>query len=357
MDIENATTTQARPDLALAAKESQVVMGGYCFPKLFPAIVQPEKGGQFSYAPVGTTAKRNATKGRANSTALDSEEIVSKIHKWATDRIEKRVKIFFNEVKGLGGLASADSHGGIHAVRQTFNAMEYEAFQKVFSTARVAGATLLADGKVTKTLAKALVGARRFGKGYLVLTTNGLLDFLQIPAVMRKISNLLGPVDPMELLAGDRNVLVSRISPILGFGGMIVFDSEIIKDTTFDKYVAVVGLREEIVNDASNIQMVAKEKAIYGYSVVYLPDGATSEVPFEVSSHADHKDKANYYDTDGEYQFNELHGDDGEATPNPNGGAVQVFKMDDIENYTVFQGAPIDVNVKSMPTATPPVTP
>lgn len=327
------TQNGKRADLAQLTKLSQAALGGYAFPKLFPIFPTVERAGDFSYAPKGLSTATGTT-GRANGDALSATEIKTADFAYTTARLEARSVIYDNEVKGFGGIEGADQAGGEDCGRRAWNTIEIAAHAKVFSTARVAAKTDLTDHNVVTLLQTAALGQRAFGAPYLVLTSLGLLKFAQIPEVRAAMVGQFGATGAMNYLAGAQADLIKALSPLLGFEGIIVFDSAIVGSTK-DDYVAVVSLRKEAFAGGSAFTQLAKRAACYSFAAIYLPDEANMDQPLQVSSFADEKDKANYYDAEGRYSLNELHPDDGAESPDVNGGAVKVFAMlDSLASYT-----------------------
>ena len=328
------TQTGLRPDLAEEAKLSQAEMGGYSFPKIFPVMAVKERAGTFAYAPENLpNGTGSAQEGRANGSAITSDEVKCADYNWTTARLEARTKIYDNEVKAFGGIEAADKNGGRNCVRRAYNKVEFRAYEKVFSAGRIAGATSLANNAVQSLLTKAAIAVRPFGSPYLYMTTNGLVKFLQIPEVRRMMFGTFGAQATMNLLVGDQSVLFAKLSPLLGFKGIVVAQSEIV-GTTNDDAIAVIGLREEAFAGNDSLIMTAKERATYGFCVIYIPEGASTDMPFGVSSAPIEEHKMNIYDAESAYSLNELHG-----------GAVKVFKMlADLADYSVTQ-SPVEVKV------------
>ena len=338
MDIY--TERSERQDLANEAKLSQADLNGYAFPKLFPIITDLERSGVLSYAPVGLTAA-SGTKGRKNGAALDVTEIKTVDIPWNVARIEGRTKIFASEVKGFGGIEVADKFGGEDAARRVFNTIEKDAYTLVFSTARADGAVSLANRKIRTLISKAAIAKRRWGKAYLVMTTNGVIKFAQIPEVIEAAIGRFGATAINMLNDPDQNNVANAIAILIGFQGIILFDSEIVGNDK-DDYIAVAALRPELFGaDNMAVRMGIKRMATYAFTMIYLPDPANPDTPFSMKSHPNDMEKANYYDAECFSSLNEIHATDGAEPANPNGGAIALFKMlADANGYT---GAPVQV--------------
>jgi len=152
----------------------------------------------------------------------------------------------------------------------------------------------------------------------------------------------------------EQNKMANAVAILLGFNGVVLFDSQIVGETN-DDAVAVVGLRPELFTaDSSTITMAIKGMATYGCSKIYLPDPANPTAPFSMRSWPDDDLKRNVYDTDGQAGIFELHGDDKATTPNVNKGAVSIFKM--LANLDDYTGPKIKVT-GSVETTTPPAGP
>jgi len=303
--MEYYTIDGERPDLAQLAKLSQLLgVGGYAFPKLFPLIITAETSGSYSFAPVLMTAA-SGQEGRANSEAITDAEIKSSLLSWATARLEGRHKIFENEVKGLGGIESADEMGGEESGRKAMNTAEKAANTKLFAT-RIGTATELSDQAVLKTLKTKALSLRKYGKPCLVMSTNAYMKFTDIPEIDRKfVAGLKGLGDVSFLTANDSAAL-KLVAGLISFEGIILFDSDVV-GTTYDEYIAVVALRSEAFASSEEAYKAGKRRAMYGLTHLYLPDGADKDMPFRISSTADRKGKVNYYDAEGQYCINEMH--------------------------------------------------
>lgn len=305
--MEYYTIDGERPDLAQLVKLSQMLgVGGYAFPKIFPMIITAETSGDYSYAPVLMTAASGQA-GRENDAEITDTEIKSSTLAWATARLEGRHKIYENEVKGLGGIESADEMGGEESGRKAMNTAEKAANTLVFAS-RIGTATTLTDQKVLATLKTKALSLRKYGKPYLVMSTNAYMTFTGIPEIDRKfVAGLKGLGDVGFLTASDTAAL-KVVAGLIAFEGIILFDSDVV-GTTYDDYIAVIALRPEAFGSAENAYKAGKRRAMYGLTHLYLPDGADKDMPFRISSAADRKNKVNYYDAEGRYCLSEMHGD------------------------------------------------
>lgn len=303
---DNYTQRGARPDLAELIKVSTLSQRGYAFPKLFPIAVMTERGGNFSHAPTGmTTAK--GQKSRANGAAIDSSAIASETAVWTPSPLEGRTIIYEREVKGLGGIENADKFGGEDAGRKAFNQAEQDAADAFFSASRRTGATELADHQVVKKLQQAALSVRKYGKPYLVMSSNAFLAFCEIPEIRVRSYAALGGTGNLAFLALEDEQLLAALGRLIKFQGIILFDSEII-GTDYDTFIGVVGLREEAMSGGMTAVMTAKSAATYALSFFFQPDEANSDKPFAVKSADDRvATKSNVYDAEAEFCLKELH--------------------------------------------------
>jgi len=305
-DLEEYFTQQGpRPDLAGQVVISQAVTNGYAFPKLFPIIIQSEKAGTMAHAPVGMTTQQGV-EGRANSDALEDGALAPIDHPWSVSRLEGRSKIYSSDVPGFGDMAAADGFGGEDAGRKAWNKAENKAAALVFSAARIAAKTTLADHAVIRTLQQKAKAVRKYGKAYLVMTDTAWLAFCDIPEIrarLEKSSNAVGDLGYMAL--ADPKVM-QAVSTYVKFEGVILIDSEIVGNG-YDNFVAVVGLRSEAFAGGGNAVMTAKRAATYGAAMFYIPKQANQEQPFAMSSFPDRIKKCSYYDAEGFYSLEELH--------------------------------------------------
>jgi len=195
-------------------------------------------------------------------------------------------------------------------------------FKPIESATRLTSAETLTDQNVLKILQGKAIALRKYGAPYLVMTTDALTTFLQIPELRNNMFGQWGPQVAMSLLTGDQNVLLSKLSPLIGFPGVIVYDSQIV-GTAQNDYIGIVALRDEAMAGGEEIIMTAKEMAMYAFAALYIPDGANQNMPMGISAGVDYKAKANLYDATGFYSLNEIHPD-----------AVAVCKMLPISDYT-----------------------
>lgn len=299
------TSKGQRPDLAGQVLLSQAVTKGYAFPKLFPIIVQTEKSGSIAHAPVGMTAEQGV-EGRANGAALADGELKTIDHAWAVARLEGRAKIYASEVPGFGDIAAADAFGAEDAGRKAFNKAENKSTALVFSAARRAAATTLADHAVVKTLQQRAKAVRKYGKAYLVMTDEAWLTFCEIPEIRTRLTQSSNAVGDLAYMAMEDAKVMQAVSTYMKLAGVILIDSEIV-GAGYDNYVAVVGLREEAFAGAGNAVMAVKRAATYAVAMFYIPDDANKDQPFSMASFDEPKEKCNYYDAEGFYSLDELH--------------------------------------------------
>ena len=330
------TMTGPRPDLVLAARQSQADMGGYAFTQIFPVLPTTERAGDFSHAPANLpNTTTNVEVARANGAALTASELKTSDFAWTTARLEARSVVYDNEVPGFGGIEKADSAGGIDCVRRAFNKVEVAAYSTLFTVARIAAATELADQQIVNLFSKAAIAVRPYGQPYLVCTTNGLLKLLQIPEVRKAMFGSFTAAQVMNMLTGtDKELILSKLSPLLSMKGIVIFDSDIVTSVASDDCIAIVALRPEAFKGADSLLRTAKEKAVYGFTAIYIPAGASADMPFGVSATADGTLKANFYDAESRYSVNEI-----------NAAGQKVFKMlADIADYSENVG-PLKVEI------------
>ena len=172
-----------RPDLAARAKLTQASIGGYAFPKLFPVLPVTERAGDFSYAPVGmVTGTTNVAEARANGAELTANALATADFAWTTARLEARTVIYANEVKGFGGIEAADGFGGegLHAARTT---RSHDCAITRSSAPPVAVRRPSCQPSGRDVAAEGALAQRKSGQPYLVMTSYGLLKFVNIPEV------------------------------------------------------------------------------------------------------------------------------------------------------------------------------
>ena len=285
--------TADRPDLAAIGSMSQLDVHGYAFPKLFPFIPVTEKGGTMTVAPAGLTASKG-TKGRANGTALSGSAITPVDVSWAVYRYEGRGTLYENDGAAYASAEDADKAGAEQAQRLAWNKVEDGAFAKVFNATRYAAATELTDHSVVKILQQKAKALRKYGKPTLVMTTNAWLDFCEIPEIRYRLEKLAGAANDTGFIMTDIEKVRAAVSTFMGFDDIVLFDSEIV-GTSYDDCIAVMGLRPEAKNDAVK---VAKSRAMYGWTPVYIPEDAPADKPFDMRSWYDDDNKCNVYDAE-----------------------------------------------------------
>ena len=289
---------QDRPDLRGFAKMSQEDLRGYAFAKIFPVVAVSEKGGKIWVAPKGLTNARG-TKNRENGSSLSGTEKKTVEVSYTTDRIEGRSKIYENEMHGFADMNAACQAGAEDAGRKALNAMEYEAAVKIFSSVRTTAKVALPDHAVIKTLQVQAKTVRAFGKGFLYLSDAAFLKLCDIPEIRRKLELGARVTGDIGYLALTDEKVLSTVSTLLGFHGIAIFDSDIV-GTTYDNYVAVVAVRPEAIGASSDtVRSLAKTRAMFGATFVYIPEGAPADEPFEMSQSADRTEKCNIFDAEG----------------------------------------------------------
>ena len=285
--------TADRPDLAAIGSISQLDVKGYAFPKIFPLMPVTEHSGMITVAPAGLTASKG-TKGRANGTALSGSTITPVDVNWAVYRYEGRGKLYENDGAAYASAEAADNAGAEEAQRLAWNKVEDGAFAKVFNATRYAAASTLTDHSVVKILQQKAKSLRKYGKPTLVMTTNAWLDFCEIPEIRYRLEKLAGAGNDTGFIMTDIEKVRAAVSTFMGFNDVVLFDSEIV-GTSYDDCVAVMGLRPEAKDNAVN---VAKSKATYGWTPVYIPEGAPADKPFDMRSWYDDDNKCNVYDAE-----------------------------------------------------------
>ena len=287
--------TRDRPDLALLGSTSQLDLMGYAFPKLFPLLPVTEKGGTMTVAPVGLTASKG-TKGRSNGSTLSPTDIQMVDVSYSTSRYEGRGRLYENDGAAYADAATADAAGGELAQRLAWNKVEDDAFATIFTTARINAAAELSDHRVIRVLQSKAKSLRRYGKPYLVMTTDTWLDFCEIPEIRRRLENIAGANGDIGYIMQDVEKVKGAINVFLRFEGVVLFDSEIVESAgSHDGEIAVVALRPEAWTQPLN---TLKSKATYGFAPVYIPDGADTDKPFDMRTWYDNDAKANVYDSE-----------------------------------------------------------
>ena len=317
------TQTGPRKDLMDILLETQKDLGGWAWPKIFFILATSERAGTFSYAPPSLpNDTTGVVENRVNGTDLVGETVPDPDYNWTTGKLEARTLIYESQIKPLGGIEKADRHGAKRSFRRAMNKIEIKANATIFSTTRTAAATTLADQSVVGTLQAKALALRAYGKPHLYMSTEGLTKFLQIPEVRNNMFGQWGPQVAMSLLTGDQKILLEKLSPLIGFPSIVVYDSQIVGNANND-YIGIVALRDEAMAGGEEIIMTAKEMAMYAFAALYIPDGANQNMPMGISAGVDYKAKANLYDATGFYSLNEIHPD-----------AVAVCKMLPISDYT-----------------------
>ena len=319
--------TADRPDLAAIGSMSQLDVQGYAFPKIFPLLPVSEKGGTMTVAPTGLTAAKG-TKGRANGTDLNGTEIKMIDVDWAAVRFEGRGKLYENDGAAYATAEAADQAGAELAQRLAWNKVEDESFNKVFTAARKAAATTLTDHHVIKILQQKAKALRKYGKASLVMTTNAWLDFCEIPEIRVRLEKIAGAGNDISYIMADVEKVKGAVSTFLKFDSVVLFDSELV-GTDHDTEIAVIGLRPEAKN--GNVQALAKSKALYGWTPVYIPEDAPGDKPFDMRSFYDNNAKCNVYDAEAYLGVVEVFDKDGDGE---NGSAVAMCKF--ASEYTEY---------------------
>lgn len=285
-----------RPDLAAIGSTSQLDVQGYAFPKIFPLLPVTEKSGTMTVAPAGLTESKG-TKGRANSASLSGTAISMVDVNWSAVRFEGRGKLYEDDGAAYATAEAADQAGAELAQRLAWNKVEDEAFAKVFTSARKGAATTLTDHSVVKILQKQAKALRKYGTPTLVMTTNTWFDFVEIPEIRVRLEKLAGASNDIGFIMTDIEKVRAAVSTFLGFGSVVLFDSDIVDTAgTFDGCIAVIGLRPDA--KTGNVAAIAKSKALYGWTPVYIPEDAPADKPFDMRAWYDDDNKCNVYDAE-----------------------------------------------------------
>ena len=329
---------QERPDLRSFAKMTQADLKGYAFAKIFPVITVSEKGSSIWVAPKGLTNARG-TKNRENGSSLSAGEKKTKEVSYKVDRIEGRSKIYESEMHGFSDMNAACQAGAEDAGRKALNTIEYEAAGKVFTSVRTTAKVTLADHQVLKLLQEQAKAIRPFGKAFLYMSDAAFLKFCDIPEIRRKLELGAKVQGDIAYLALNDEKVLATVSTLLGFYGIAIFDSDIV-GTTYDNYVAVVAVRPESIGAGSDtVRSLAKTRAMFGATFVWVPAGAPAEEPFNLSQSADRTDKVNYFDAEGHIiskGFTDAVAAEGDTSKlSENGGAVVCEFANEYTEYAV----------------------
>lgn len=296
------TTTGDRPELAAIGSTSQLDVMGYAFPKIFPLRPVTEKSGVTTVAPAGLTNAKG-TEGRANGTKLNATDIANVDVNWAVARFEGRARQYENDASAYSSQEAADQAGAEVAQRLAWNKVEDKAFATIFTNTRKSAAAELADHHVVRDLQKKAKAVRKYGKATLVMTTNTWLDFVDIPEIRVRLASLAGAGNDISYILSDVAKVRASVSTFLSVNDIVLFDSDIV-GTACDGYIAVIGLRPEA---AGNVTTVAKTKAVYGFTNVYIPEDAPADKPFDMRSWYDDDNKANVFDSEAFLGLSEAH--------------------------------------------------
>lgn len=331
------TQRGARPDLSALFNLSTAATGGYVFPKLFPIMTPREKAGTQSY--VLAAARRKGAAGRANGAELTVIERKTAALNWTTARLEGRTGIYLSECKGYDGVEAVDQDGGEDALTACMDAAEAAAHAKVFSAARTGAAVTLANASVIKILQQQAKAVLPYGQPVLAMSFNTFLDFINIPEVRTRLEIGTLAKGDIGFQAAQSPQMRQAVSSLLTIGDIYIFDNDAVGDLA-DDYIAVIGVRPV---EKGKAQAEVRRKATYGLGIFYLPDGASDDMPFTVSSFDDRDNKRNVYDAEGYYSLNEL-----------NGAAVKMLKLD--AAYTEPTKQVLIINSEENPVNTKPNT-
>lgn len=327
-----------RPDLRTFAKLTEADLRGYAFSKIFPVITVSEKGGKIWVAQKGVTTARG-TKNRSNGTSLSAGAIATVEVAYTTDRMEGRGVIYESEMHGFADENAAAQAGASDAGRKVLNLMEYEAAGKVFTATRITAKTTLTDHAVVKTLQQAAKGIRGYGKAALYLSDAAFLKLCDIPEIRRRLELGAKVTGDIGYLALNDEKVLATVSTLLGFHAIAIFDSDVV-GTDYDNYIAVVAIRPEVAGSTGDVvRSLAKTRALFGATMLYIPEGAPADEPFTLSQSADRTEKCNYFDAEGwavAKPFFAAVANSGDSTKlDENGGAVVCQFADSYTEYAV----------------------
>lgn len=327
-----------RMDLAAAAKMTQDDLRGYAFSKVFPVIVTNEKSGDIGVAPK-TLTNAQGQAGRSDGSAITTDDLATVPVDYTTARVEGRGRIYEHEMHSFADMNAACAAGAKVAGRRVLNKVETLAMTAVFTSARKTAAIELTNHQVVTKLQKAAKSVRAYGKPWLCCSDNALQALCDIPEIRFRLAQFSKAQGDIGYLALEDEKIRAAVATILGFGGIAMYDADIV-GTTHDSYIAVVAVRKETIGaDSDTVRSVVKTDACFGATFVHIPQGGTAEAPFRISTAADRPNKANLFDGEGwlvSKPFVTVVPHSGDATVlDENGGAVLVTFDDEYTEYAV----------------------
>jgi len=327
-----------RMDLAAAAKVTQDDLRGYAFSKIFPIITTDETSGDIYVAPK-TLTNAAGQAGRSDGSAITTDDLATLKVSYTTARVEGRARIYEHEMHGFADMNAACAAGAKVAGRRVLNKIETLAMTAVFTSTRKTAAIELTDHQVVKKLQGAAKAVRAYGKPWLCCSDNALQTLCEIPEIRHRLTQFSKADGDIGYMALEDEKVRAAVATILGFGGIAMYDADIV-GTTHDAYIAVVAVRAETVGaDSDTVRSVVKTDACFGATFVHIPQGGTSEAPFKISTAADRPNKANLFDGEGwlvSKNFVAAAANQSDATKlDENGGAVLVTFDDAYTEYAV----------------------
>lgn len=318
MAIEQYETQKGqRPDLE--ALETNPVIG-YIGSRIFPPVNTMEKTGTIYYRTL--SADVAAQTGRSTGVAPTRTLLTDSSTTFTCAEVVKRYGVDRDEVKQMGGIASADKLGGTASKRSVQRAIE----------AAVALAILKNSGATTYDIEASLIAAvgvgkeaiRRYpGKTALVLSStifDRIMSYSEITARFNLASASILGVQAEDIISRKPSALKLALGGILGIDEILIGDD----DQWYDQDAAMQD-RAALVKLPDPEAFSHKLDPMLGKQMLYLPDGSQ---PFMVESFYDPDIKVNNYDAAAWYQLKIL-----------NTGAIYVLDGIDASNTVTTSAA------------------
>jgi len=280
-----ATQSGRREDLEALETNPEI---GYIGNSILPVVNTMEKTGTYYYRTL--TADAAAQTGRSSGTAPTQTLLTDSSSTFSAAEVIKRYGVDRDEVKQMGGIASADQLGATAAKRSVQRAIEEAIADQVLLNASAEVDDI--EASLISTVQTGLEAIRRYPgrKAFVCSATifNRIMNYTEITGRFNLASAVLGGADAQSIITRKPAALRMALGGILGVDEVLVGDD----DQWYDSDAAKQD-RAALVALPDPAQFSHKMDPVFGKNYLYLPDGSQ---PFHIESYYDANDKINKYD-------------------------------------------------------------
>ena len=281
MSVDTVKTTEGtRPELAALPVNAPI---GYVGSKLLPVMKIGAKAGTYYYAELDAdAAAQTARAAGAAPTAVTIAEASSTFS--ASERI-KRYKIPWEAVPLLGGREKSDARGGRASKRSVMNALETAQIAAVVDGAGTDISTAIVDGIID-----AADQVHRYaGKTVFCCNVGQYRWLIQQDEIQNLLIRTFGGAGAIQSLSLTRDMFKNMIQALFGYDDVLIADDQFWPYTYRTTAVTV-----KIPDGTDEMSFVDQPE--YGRTMIYWPDDASDQGPYEINSFADDDLRSNIFD-------------------------------------------------------------